>query len=781
MDPEEIGSLAEECYSRGALAGFQAGNIRVDGDRFTLSPVEAAVTERAVETIEAEESIFIETSFPSNSIPVGIAVAAAFGEHPNRGGGNAPVLLFPRQGYTTIFDKFHYRDATNPTYQTGSDPIPRYPVSSLSEMENRWGIFTANSNVNFDRESGVTLPAGIIVDLRAPRWNDTYGRQLVNLFVAAKKGRIAFIGSTGGYGMGYKLARTHADEHLQIRPSHLESSPIESIPVELNTKLAKIESILADGDVTYDYYSIADDGVDTLHRQFAAKKIELQKRNIATRVVGGLYNRLTQLPVQPEYWNRVSKSHGYFDSIPQQIDHLELIADQVSSGGGRLRNFAQTAKQIEATLNDESRLQNYLLNAVERARELDTPTQFVFGNEREQEAFVLAAEKRDKKVGESDQVILTTKSDIEPIPDSRTIYTGVAPQDSSHYEFPRSKTVAFIHHAILNGYLVTRGEDLAGESVVHQEHSVGGGSSKEEPLDIDDIDSEVTNAVGPVSAESHDGGDASQLMSSASLWGSGDTAAQSSDPEGKESSDTDATDDSQPSEELVVRFEDDHEAITLSPLSRVTKYYPQEGDIDRTRAKSLEGGDTILLMDDVANDIYDIVIDQARARENIREDLELVEGWRDQLNRTLEEEDWTVKGFQERLEEMGSDITSAVTISLWRYGTTIAPDDREDIKRVYQLCRPGVDASMFETLSNEVDKAAERIRDRHNKIGQQIRPLIEHELDATTDSSQSQHYDEETRRRIREDTKRLTIESIEHRENNSSAQDGQQTAEPTDD
>jgi len=177
--------------------------------------------------------------------------------------------------------------------------------------------------------------------------------------------------------MGYNLARTHSDEKIQIRPTHLESSPIESIPVDLDTKLGIIENLLAVGDVSYDYYSISAEEVDHLHKQFAAKKIELQERDIAPKVVGGLYNRLTQLPVQPKYWNRVSKSNGYFDSIPQQIDRLNLIAEQISHSGGRIRNFTETATQLEATLNDDQPLQNYLLNAVERARELDNLTRFV--------------------------------------------------------------------------------------------------------------------------------------------------------------------------------------------------------------------------------------------------------------------------------------------------------------------------------------------------------------------------------------------------------------------
>lgn len=763
MNPESIGSLASECYSRGALAGFQAGSIRVDGDRFTLSPVEAAVTERAVRSVESKGSILIETSFPSNSIPVGLAVALAFDEHPNRGGANTPVLLFPRQGYTTVFDRFHYRDTTNPTYKQGSDPIPRYSVNSLSEMEDQWGIFTANRQFNFDIESGATLPAGIIIDLRAPRWHDTYARQLVELFAAAGKGRVAFIGDSDGYGMGYELARTHSDEQIQIRPAHLESSPIESIPVDLDTKLAIIENILAVGDVSYDYYTIIAEEVDQLHQQFAAKKIELQERDIAPRVVGGLYNRLTQLPVKPKYWNRVSKSNGYFDSIPQQIDRLNLIAEQISHSGGRIRNFTETATQLEATLNDEHPLQNYLLNAVERGRELDNPTRFVFSNKRVQEAFILAAEERDLTVGESENIVLTTKSDIAPVKDSRTVYAGVAPRESNHYEFPRSETVAFVHHAILNQYIIQRARGLAGESVSHKEHTVGDGRVEGDPVDLDEIESEVTS-VGPLTSNST-GGNASQLMSSSSLWSAGNDSEDSTDePAVSDSLNTDSENESKPSERLKLTFDEGHEPITLTPLSRVTKYSPTERDIIRTRAKSLESGDTILFIDDIADDIYDIVIEHAGERETIREDTDLVEGWRDQLNRTLEQENWTVKEFQQQLQDMGSDITSPVTISLWRYGTTIAPDDPEDIKRVYQLCRPGVDGSMFETLAAEVNEAAQRIRDRHNKIGQRIRPLIEHELDATTDSSQSQYYDEATRRRIREDTKRLTIKGIDQLE-----------------
>ena len=767
MDPENIGSLARECYSRGALAGFQAGNIRVDGDRFTLSPVEAAVTESAVRSIESDESILIETSFPSNSIPVGLAVALAFDEHPNRGGANSPVLLFPRQGYTTVFDRFHYRDATNPTYKEGSDPIPRFPVNSLSEMKNRWGIFTANSQFNFDIESGGTLPAGIIIDLRAPRWHDTYARQLVDLFVAAGKGRVAFIGDSDGYGMGYDLARTHSDDQIQISPTHLESSPIESIPVNLDTKLAIIENLLAVGDVSYDYYSIIAEEVDDLHQRFAAKKIELQERNIAPKVVGGLYNRLTQLPVKPKYWNRVSKSHGYFDSIPQQIERLNLIADQINHGGGRIRNFTETANQLEATLNDEQPLQNYLLNAAEQGREVDTPTRFVFSNKRVQESFILAAEKRDLTVGESENIILTTKSDLDPTKESLTIYAGLAPRDSNHYEFPRSETVAFAHHAILNQYIIHRAKNLAGESISHQEHTVGDGNLESKPIDLEDIESEVTS-IGPATSSNGKKGNASQLMSGSFLWGNGDYSESSTEESAvNDSANTDSDNESEPSERLKLTFEEDHEPITLTPLSRVTKYFSGEGDLVRTRAKSLESGDTIILIDDIADDIYDIVIDHARERESIREDTDLVEGWRDQLNKTLEQENWTVKEFQQRLEDMGSDISSTVAIILWRYGKTIAPDDPEDIKRVYQLCRPGVDGSMFESLAAEVNDAANRIRDRHHKIGKRIRPLIEHELDATTDSSQSQYYDEATRQRIREDTKQLTIKSINKLETHS--------------
>lgn len=762
MDASKIRTLAEACYSRGALAGFQEGDIRVDGDRFTLSPVEAATIERAISRVKDEESILIETSFPANSVPVGLAVASAYSEHPNMGGKNSPVLLFPKQGYTTVFDRFHYRDTANWSSQPGSQPIPRQPAGSLSEVEDSWGVFTANSRFHFDIAECPTLPTAIIVDLRAPRWNDTYARQLVDLFAAAHRGRFVFIGDSDGYGMGHKLARTHAHEHIQIGPKHLEASPIESVPIELDTALSTVENTLATQDVAYDYYSIIDSEAHDMHRRFAAKKIELQERDIATTAVGGLYNRLTQLPIKSKYWNRVSDAHGFFDSIPQQIDYLTLISDRTSRGSSRIQNFIETARHLEAILNEEHQLQNYLLNAVEGAQDLDDETRFVFSNERVKEAFVLAAEENSVSLGVGN-VTLTTRSEVTPTQDARTVYAGTVPRESTHYEFPMSETVVFVHFAIVGAYVSSRGRSLAGNSVKHTEHTVGEGSGNLEPLDLDDIEADVEQVVGPVNSEKTEVASGGGLMGETSLWETDTTQPEKADTEeGSEVSEpTNPSTNKRSKVQLQINFEETHEPIRLSPLSRVTKYYPNEGDIDRARAKGLESGDTILLMDDIADDIYDIVIDESSELESVREDIDLIEGWRDNLNQTVDEDDRTVKEFQEQLAKMGSDITSPATVSLWRYGTTIAPGDEEDIKRVYQLCQPGIDASMFNTLASEVNRAADRLRDRHQKIGNRIRSLIEHELDATTSSSEPEYYDEKTRRRIREDTKRLTVAEIE--------------------
>jgi len=145
---------------------------------------------------------------------------------------------------------------------------------------------------------------------------------------------------------------------------------------------------------------------------------------------------------------------------------------------------------------------------------------------------------------------LTTKSDIDPVKDSRTVYAGVAPRDSNHYEFPRSETVAFVHHRILNQYIVHRARDLAGESVSHEEHTVGDGSLEGEPIDLDDIESEVTN-VGPVASNSTNGGNASQLMSSSSLWGAGNDSEDSTgESVVNDAGNTDSDDESEPSERL---------------------------------------------------------------------------------------------------------------------------------------------------------------------------------------------------------------------------------------
>lgn len=119
---------------------FINGRILIDQERFSISPVEAATTERSPRVLDSGSDILIEISFPSNSIPIALGVALTEQGDLRRGGTNSPVVLFSRQGYKTAFDKIHYRHTCNPNTSPESEPIPRYPTDRLSEIEDGWGL-----------------------------------------------------------------------------------------------------------------------------------------------------------------------------------------------------------------------------------------------------------------------------------------------------------------------------------------------------------------------------------------------------------------------------------------------------------------------------------------------------------------------------------------------------------------------------------------------------------------------------------------------------------------
>jgi len=761
MNPSDIDPFAERCYSRGSLAGFIDGSIRIEGERFSISPVEAAATEQSLQCVENNQNILVETSFPTDSIPVALGVALTYKQNPRRGGDNKPVVIFPRLSYVTTFDKIHFSRTINPDTTPESEPIPRHPAGSCSEIGTGWGLWTTNNQFIFDLEFYSGELAVVVIDLRAPRWLDTYAPQLEALLDHFADTNAIFIAQTGQYGLGYELAEARSDLQVNISPEHLASSPINEVPVPQRTPLSTTEELIAIKNIEYHYYGVGDEELAELYPRFAAKKIELQEREVAPKAVGGLYNRLIQLPIKPKYWNKVSASHGYFDAIPQQIEHLSIIADQYESGASRLENYIETARQVQAHLNDEHQLQNYLLNIIERAEESVERVRFVFGNEREQEAFLLAAEKNGYRLGTTEHITFSTKGVIKPVQGVMTVFAGAPPRNSHHYEFPASEQIVFIYFSILDEYIKTRGQEGAADSVSHSEHVLGTSDIDLEPIDLDQIEAKVEQVVAPADTQYTASDVASDLLGDTSPWEVEDQS-DSSDEE----SDSNETDETLPEsgasgtkQVRIFEFEEGHASIKSAPLSRVTLFHPERGEIERTRAQNVDVGDTILLIKDVADDLYDLVLDTAREREQIREDENLVEGWRDQLNTALDSERWTRKDFHNQLVEMGSNISDPSTISQWRHGDILAPSDQEDIRRVYQLSRPGIDTSMFEQLASEVDNAADRLRRRHRKIGRRIRSLVEYELDAST-TDQPDYYDEEMRRRIREDTQRLTVINI---------------------
>jgi hypothetical protein len=194
------------------------------------------------------------------------------------------------------------------------------------------------------------------------------------------------------------------------------------------------------------------------------------------------------------------------------------------------------------------------------------------------------------------------------------------------------------------------------------------------------------------------------------------------------------------------------ETRQLSAQSRVS-VLKENGDIGRKVAEELTVGETLLLLDRAADDIYDLFVESAHQKDQLRKAESVVERWRSILHDGLSSgmtEDELVNELQDR----GSDISDPMTILNWRSGGAIGPQDPEDVRRVLAIFEP----EMEPTYEATVD-AMKRIRKEHRDIGRRARRAIEAQMggsiagDLTTDLPEDIN-------QVSQDVRKVDVEAI---------------------
>jgi len=200
--------------------------------------------------------------------------------------------------------------------------------------------------------------------------------------------------------------------------------------------------------------------------------------------------------------------------------------------------------------------------------------------------------------------------------------------------------------------------------------------------------------------------------------------------------------------------------VTINRRSHVTVYDDEKRTIKRKLAYHIEEGETILLIDDQAGDIYDVLVQSAHERERVRECEQLINGWRNRLIRKMNEKDYDYGDIRSFIRHDESNIETKVAIRNWAEGSTIGPQDPEDVRRVLKISCPELNGHNLHDVYQEVVKAIRHIRLLHWEIGRNIRRVIEREMNPSRDPKLGKNVNLSMIRSITRDIERGTITSI---------------------
>ncbi|MEZ3118042.1 hypothetical protein RYH80_19160 [Halobaculum sp. MBLA0147] len=290
------------------------------------------------------------------------------------------MLVFPApsRGYLSEVDNFHFQ-TTKHAKDNKTPLIPRHPIDALSEQDAEWGVYTAKDGFVFDEEDHDAPIGAMFVDLQKPEWNDRAFDRIESF--CEEHPEVPTIFYTDEMGPAAELTRDRIDtstlrvtnEMLAQAFSKDDASPGES---DLTTQ----ERILSNGGVEVLQFPITDEDFGSLIPDFIELKNKCQNRDLAYVEVSRVFNRLTKQPFKPHYWTRAVGSNAFFDDVPGYIKRIKRRAENASSGGNLLFNYARKANEVQGYLNDKHVLQNTVLDAIQRAGETNDTSRFVVSN-----------------------------------------------------------------------------------------------------------------------------------------------------------------------------------------------------------------------------------------------------------------------------------------------------------------------------------------------------------------------------------------------------------------
>jgi len=733
---DAVTEYADACRQREFMGGFHAGTIQNDGTPFNLGTTERAIVEATLRGVEQGKSMLIHNPFPTTALPVAIIASYAYSEKPGIPGTDGlPMFVFPAssRGYLGEVDRFHFQ--TTARAEDNKTPlIPRYSIDALSEQTDDWGVYTAKDGFVFDAEAHDAPLGAIFVDLQKPEWSERVFDRIESF--CEEHPEVPTIFYTNEMGPAAELTSERIDTStLRVTNEMLAQAPHEDSAAPGESDLTTQERILSNGGVDVLQFPVTDTDFGSLIPEFIQLKNKCQNRDLAYVEVSRVFNRLTKQPFKPRYWTRTVGSNAFFDDVPGYIERIERRAENASSGGNLLFNYARKANEVQGYLNDKHVLQNTVLDAIQRAGETDDTSRFVVSNTAEKKALRLAATDSGYAIPEN--VELVERQNVTPMPDTRYVFLYPPYRDDYVFEFPPSKQVAFIHNAFWSNYVRKAAQD-ATENVTasYKTTSIGAsgavGDVDDHVFDIDTLESDIESYI----RRTDFGGGGSSSSGGRSAGGSGG------------------------GDDYVFHLGNGDQR-TFSEAGVVTVYDSAKAKITRKKAKNVSEGEEILLLDSVAGDLYDVLLESAHKRDAVREDEDLVENWRELLNAGMEREGMDYSDVVDALQEHGSDIESWHSVRAWAEGRYIGPLDEGDCRRILHIFRPELEGELLKQLHEAVWQAMKHLRLLHRRIGRNVRRAVEAEFNPSTSAKFGGNVNESMIRNIARDIERQTVTRID--------------------
>lgn len=746
---QAVGAYVESARDRNFIQVLLKGEIQTAGRDFHLGQSELALVEATMQRLEADKSSLILTEFPSDSIPLALAASYAYAQRPAFGGEAKPLLLLPSTGYVTRLDQFHHGKTLNYDSSTVDSLIRREVVNALAEVPDDWGVYSAppNGTFQFDAPPEESDHLGVmLIDLRRPEWSERAFDAIWAFIEETDDMPVVF------YAREMDAAATMVDDRLSTEPLEITNSllatadpneyPSQTADRHAKSDLTVQEEILSNGRVNVTCVPVVDEDFGEMVPDFIQMKNDLQERNVATIAVGRVFNMLTKQPFKPTYWNKRARGDGYYNEVNTYIDILQDKSDNADGVvGDMLSNYARQAADVQSYLNDTHRVQNTVFTAMQNAAADDQEVIFIVGNTAERDALIEAATSEGYRIPDNTRLIEI--GNVRPDPDLRHVFLSPPSFKNQYvYEFPPSKEIAFVHHAMWTNHVErTSKRALKDIPSTHNARPVGGGSDGPGQIDdfvfdIDDLEDELERQLesNPMSLISPDSG--------------------VDDENGRDKNGHD---------DAEIRLHlSDGDQIDATPRQHITVYDEETASINKTVASAVTVGDQILRISDAAEDIYDVLVESVDSREAMRKHFKTLSEWREMVDSEMDERGMTNDDVVELMRERGSDLDEdSDAVKKWRTGERYGPGDPEDLRRTIQIFRPQVEEAVLDQVHRVVWNSLKTIRDEHRRIGRDARRILAAEVNPSTNASVKGSVNEKLIKNKAQDLKKVAIVEIE--------------------